>query len=276
MTETCAWGHEVAALPRRKLAVGYPWSSPFAWTGFTEHLPNLQRPDGYDVRFFRGTGWCPARRHIDICEQAIAWGADLILIIGADQVHPEDMLPRLVTRHNEGYEVISALVPARGFVGWQDMKPFQPMAWRFQRTSADDPKVVSLREYRGMAEDGDMMEVIDPSAGDVQQVNFIGSGVLMFERAHLEALSKPWFMETIDRESYNRLANMDCTFVWRLQMEAHAKVWVDTTIKVKHLHAFPIDDTYSERFADWQRPGVGDPAICRYGDVPQTASVEAS
>lgn len=273
MTEQrCAWGHEVAAAPRRKLAVGYPWSSPFAWTGFAEHIPNLARPEGYDVRFFRGTGWCPARRHIDICEQALAWGADLVLIIGADQIHPEDMLPRLVDRHDrEGYEVVSALVPARGYVGWQDMKPFQRMAWRFKRTSQRGlGKVIDLREYRSMAQDADMIETIDPADGEMQQVNFIGSGVLMFERAHLEALERPWFMETIDRASYNRTANMDCTFVWRLQMEAHAKVWVDTTIKVKHLHAFPIDETYSDRFEDWQKPGAGDPAICRY---PQTAAV---
>ena len=261
----------------RKLAVGYPWSSPFTWTAFTDHLPNLQRPDGYEVRFFRGAGWCPARRHIDICEKALDWGADLILIIGSDQVHPEDMLVRLVNRHDrEGFEVVSALVPARGYVGWQDMKPFQPMAWRFQRTTASDPRVIQLREYRSMALDGDMMEVIDPAAGDVQQVNFIGSGVLMFERDHLLSLEKPWFMETIDRDTYNRTANMDCTFVWRLQQEAHAKVWVDTTIKVKHLHAFEIDDSYQDRFDDWMRPGGGDPAICRYGPdptgLPQTAA----
>lgn len=280
MGETCAWGHQVSTVdkPRLKLAVGYPWSSPFTWTAFTDHLPNLERPDGYDVRFFRGAGWSPARRHIAICEQALQWGADLILIIGSDQVHPVDMIPRLVKRWEEGCEVISALVPARGYVGWQDMKPFQRMAWRFKRTTLtgmEIPKIVGLRDYRGMEMDGDMMEVIDPAAADLQEVNFIGSGVLMFERAHLEALKAPWFMETIDPVSYNRVANMDCTFVWRLQQEAHARVWVDTTINVRHIHAFEIDDTYSDRFADWMVPGAGDAAICRYGPTvtrgPETA-----
>jgi hypothetical protein len=247
-----------------KLAFGVPWSSPFCWTGWAEHLPNLQRPAGYDVRFFRGKGWCPARRHIDLCEQALAWGADLICVIGADQIHPEDLLPRLVQRFEEGCEVVAALVPARGYVGWQDMKPFQPMAWRFKSSNGHDPRQVSSRAYRGMGLDGDMIDVIDPEAGDLQQVHFIGSGVLMFHRDHLLALKKPWFMETIDRESYQRLANMDCTFVWRLQVEAQAKVWVDTTIKVRHLHAFEIDETYQERFTDWMRPGTGSPDICRY------------
>ena len=78
-----------------KLAVGYPWSSEFIFTQFADHLPNLERPEGGGVRVFRGKGWCPARRHVDLCEQAVKWGADLICIIGADQVHPSDLLPRL-------------------------------------------------------------------------------------------------------------------------------------------------------------------------------------
>lgn len=258
-----------------KLAVGYPWSSPFCWTGWADHLPNLQRPEGYEVRFFRGKGWCPARRHIDICEQALAWGADFICIIGADQIHPEDMLPRLVKRVEEGCEVVTALVPARGYVGWQDMKPFQPMAWRFRRTSGNGLAAAQSRDYRGMKFDADAIEVIDPAAGDVQPVNFIGSGVLMFHRDHLLALKRPWFMETIEPTSYQRLANMDCTFVWRLQMEAKARVYVDTTIQVKHLHAFEIDASYQDRFADWMKPGAGAPDICRYGPLPIPESANA-
>lgn len=260
---------------RGKLAVGYPWSSPFAWTAWAEHLPNLRKPEGYDVRFFRGAGWCPARRHAHIVEQALAWGADLILIIGADQIHPEDMLERLVARWEAGHEVVAAMVPARGYVGWQEMKPFQPMAWRFRRTSTTDPRSVRVREYRGMTQDADMIEVIDPAAGDMQQVNFIGSGVLLFHRDHVLSLAKPWFAETIERENYQRLANMDCTFVWRLQREAGARVWVDTTIKVRHLHAFEIDDTYSDRFVDWMTPGAGAPDICRYAPAPTSAVAEA-
>jgi hypothetical protein len=246
---------------KRKLAVGYPWSSPFVFTSFADHLPNLQHPEGYEVRFFRGQGWCPARRHAHICEQAMAWGADLICIIGTDQIHPEDMLPRLVSRiERDGCEVITALVPTRGYVDWQDMKPFQPLAWRFKRTNGNAP----MRQFRGLALDPDAIEIIKPEDGDLQRVNFIGSGVLMFQRDHLLALDLPWFSEMVDHKTQQRLSNMDCRFVWRLQSEAHAKVWVDTTIKVKHLHVFNIDDTYQNRFDDWMQPNMGDAAICRY------------
>lgn len=250
-----------------KLAIGVPWSSPFIWTRHYETMMNLERPplarnalgelEPLETRFIRGQGWCPARRHADFCEKAIAWGADLICVLGADQIHPEDTLTRLIGRWNQGFEVVAALVPARGFVAWQDMKPFQPMAWRFRSGSTESAGDVVLG-------DQPEIEVINRRGEVMQQVDFIGSGVLMFHREHLLALRKPWFSETYNPETMERLASMDTTFVWRLQVEAGARVWVDTTILVRHLNAFEIDETYSERFADWMNPGSGDPAICNY------------
>jgi len=244
-----------------KLAVGYPWSSPFMFTSFVDATLNMHHPPACEVKYFRGRGWCPARRHIHICEQAIEWGADLVLIIGSDQVHPEDMLCRLLDRYREGYDIIAAMVPARGYVGWQDMRPFQPMAWRFKRDSNGNQNIV---QYRGLKEDGHMIEVLDPTAGDVQDCDFIGSGVLMFPTDILQSLKQPWFYETIDPSNMQRLANMDCTFVWRLKAEAFCQVWVDTTIKVKHSHVFDVDESYQHRFEDWKANGKGDPNICRY------------
>ena len=256
-----------------KLAFGVPWASPFIWTRWAESMLNLQRPkaamnvlgqlEPLETRYFQGKGWCPARRHADLCEQALAWGADLICVLGADQIHPEDTLVRLVQRWNDGHEVIAALVPARGFVAFQEMKPFQRMAWRLVSSSATDLADVQFGQPQ--------IEVIDPAAGDVQRVDFIGSGVLMFHRDHLLALRQPWFSENYDPTTMKRLASMDTTFVWRLQVEAGAQVWVDTTIPVRHLNAFEIDDTYSDRFADWTQPGVGDPAICNFS-VPHAAA----
>jgi hypothetical protein len=242
-----------------KLGVCYPWSSPFTFTAFTDSALNLRHPEGCEVRFFRGLGWCPAKRHIDACEKALAWGADLICIIGTDQTYEDDMLVRLVGRFNEGYEVVSALVPARGFVGWQPMKPFQPMAWRFK------PRMDG-RQYRGLFESSDMMETIGRGNGssDMERINFIGSGVLMFHKDHILSLKKPWFYEKVDPQTMTRLACMDTVFVWRLQSEAYAKVWVDTTILVKHAHVFQIDDSFQNRFDDWMEPGMGDETICAY------------
>lgn len=207
-----------------------------------------------------GRGVDPASRHVDMCQQAIDWAADLICIIGADQVHPVDMLDRLITRHEEtGGHAVSALVPFRGYVSWQKMAPFQPMGWRLE--------CEGVRECRGMAQDPDMFVPINPADGDMQRVDVIGSGVLLFRREHIEALKKPWFYYRVDAETMQRVADMDTKFVWRLKTEGGADVWVDTTIKVKHLHIFEIDDTFTGRFSDWVEAGKGD-ETCKHRDQP--------
>jgi hypothetical protein len=233
-----------------KLAIGYPWSSPFIWTQCCESMLNLQRPK--NSRFFRGIGWCPARRHIDICEKAVDWGASHILILGSDQTYSEDMIPRLIKRVEEDdCEVITAMVPTRGHVPWVDMRPFQPMAWRFKDNETP-------RRYRSYEEDKDMIENIDPADGELQQIDFIGSGVLMFPVDDLLMIDKPWFAETFHHESMRRRASMDTRFVWELKKKAGAKVWVDTTIRVGHINPMVIDDTYQYRFKDWQEVGYGE------------------
>lgn len=233
------------------------------FTDFVDSTLNMKHPDGYEVQYFRGEGWCPARRHIVMCEKALNWGADLICIIGADQIHPPDMLQKLVARWDELHGVITALVPCRGYVAWQPMKPFQPMMWRFKTNN--ETGSTQVRQYRGMHMDPDMLHVIDPEDGDVQPVNFAGSGVTLFHRDHILALDPPWFKENINEKDFSRIASQDVTFIWRLQMEANARVWVDTTIKVKHAHVFQIDESYQNRFEDWKGRNVGDPAICAFG-----------
>ena len=242
-----------------KLALVTPWSSPFIWRKFSLNVANMiagfQR-DGWGVRFFMGNGVDPAARHNDMIQQGLDWGAHMICIIGADQIHPEDMLNKLINRwyETEG-GVISALVPFRGYSPWQDMKPFQPMGWRIVNP---DP---SVREFRNFTEDPDMFIPIDPEDGDLQKVDVIGSGVLMFSSDVIEALDKPWFWYKREHETQQRSADMDTMMVWRLRSEVQVQVWVDTTIKVKHIHDFEIDESFQYRFDDWMLPNVGDQNI---------------
>lgn len=199
-----------------------------------------------------------ARRHIEICENALEWGADLICFIDCDQVHPQDMLVKLTKHIEEGCDVISAQVPFRGYVDWQEMKPFQPTGWRFDFDG--------IQEFTGLATSGHMAKPIDPTDGDLQRVHIIGTGVLMFHRDHLLALKRPWLFDVPDVITQQRVSDTDAWFVWRLQTEAGAKVWVDTTIKVKHCLMFQVDDTFSERFADWTDPEKADTEICKFAE----------
>lgn len=236
-----------------KLGVCWIWGSPFVWTRSVESMLGLRHPAGVEVGFFRGTGWGPAKRHINACEKALAWGADHILILGADQVYEPDLLERLVARVREGYEVVAALVPTRGYLGWEKMKPFQKMAWRLKSNG-----------LAAIQWDRNELEAVDPQDGEMQRIDFIGSGCILFHKDHLAALQRPWFFEDIDHETQNRIACMDTRFCYRLHAEAYAQVWVDTTIQIKHIHPFEIDESFSDRFGDWALPGVGDPSICQH------------
>jgi hypothetical protein len=211
----------------------------------------IRHPEGYEVTFFQGRGWSPATRHNHACEQAVAWGADHIVILGADQVYEPDLLERLIARREAGYEIISAVIPTRGYIADMDMKPFQRMAWR-----------VRGKGTQAVNWDRAELEIIDTRAGEMQRIDFVGSGCIMFDRDHLLSLERPWFFETIDAKTQQRTACMDTKFCFRLRQEAYAQVWADTTIRIKHLHAFEVDESFPDRFLDWMTPGVGDPQIC--------------
>ncbi len=244
-----------------KLGICLPWDSAFMFTKFVMSALNLQHPEGYEVQWFSGHGWCPARRHADACEQAIDAGADLLLILGADQTYPPDMLCRLVARWEQvgGQGIIGAMVPMRGYVSWQgDLKPFQPLAWRSPDAWSDCAGTPAL---------------IRREDGDFVRANIIGTGVTLFHRDVFLSLKDPKFYEHVDPETMHRVADMDSTFVRRLQVETGTPLYVDTTILVGHCHVFEIDDTYAERFADWADPATPgiDRTICRFrAELPTT------
>lgn len=182
------------------------------------------------------------------------WGADLVCIFGADQVAPPDLLERLHARICEGYPVISALVPSRGYFEHNvGTKPFQPLAWRWKSVQLDESGKIVKREYRNQDLDSDMIEVVKAD-GSVQPIHIIGSGCIMFHRDHILAMKRPWFQESADPVTYKRAATMDTRFAWRLIAEVGATIWCDTGIKIGHLTDMMIDETFQDRFDDFMDP----------------------
>lgn len=205
------------------------------WSKVTENFLSLQRPE--NSFWVRGIGQYPARRHIHVCEQGIKGKASHILMLGADQIHPVDMIPRLIARiKQDGCDVIASLVPTNG--NTSKVKYFQKCAW--------------VQNESGILGDWDL---IDPAKGDLQRITAIGSGVLLFPVSALVELKKPWFKEHFNELTYERIHCMDTEFVHRLELEAGLKLWVDTTIKVKHYIPFPVDETFEKRFEDWNIEG---------------------
>ncbi len=206
-------------------------------------IANLETPEGFQVRWFRGRGWCQARRRAHAAEQALEWGAELICCLDIDQVYEPDILVRLVDRHFKGYDAVAAMVPMRGYVKSSGMKPFQRLAWRI---------------------DNKQFVPVDVEEGEIQKADFPTSAALLFRAADLQKMRTPWYFFTFDPNTWKQIHGEDGTFILRMQKEAGITAWVDTTIKVKHCHVFEIDDTFPERFSDWSESGKGEAGICSY------------
>ena len=168
---------------------------------------------------------------------AINWGASHILILGGDQVYPEqDMIRRLVSwievkdldQWRTRKEVVNALVPIRGHKPGQGTRPFQPIGQMIDEQS------------------GELVQITRDS-GPIVRCEVIGTGVMLLDADILRCMERPWFEDKCTPGSNSVQIMQDVAFVQRLNELGH-QVWCDTQIRVKHLGTFEIDDSYSWRF----------------------------
>lgn len=222
---------------KQKLAVCYPGDMPTMYASAIESILNIRHPKGYEVRWFRGFGWCQARRRIVMMESALEWGADYIVSLDMDQVYEPDVLERLIARAEEGYLSVSALVPSRGKSPALS-HPFAGCGWRLV--------------------DGELVEVT-PADGEMVKADFPTSACNIIDSDLIFRLRRPWFKYTYDEKTWEEVEGEDSRFFYRINHELKEDTWIDTTIKVKHCHLFKIDETYSDRFSDWVPgpPGSG-------------------
>jgi len=236
-SEASAWAAKT--LRPKKIAVCTAWGSPFCWTKPTYNMANLLRPEGVEVLFLPGFGWCPARRHMQGVEEALRWGATHICFLGPDQLHPRDILLKFTKHIEDGWPVVAARVPCRGQpdTGLVE-KPFQEIAFKWKEN-------IDERKF-----DEEHLELVKDEDGPYQEIAVIGTGALMFDVNVIKRLKKPWFKEVIRDDNYERHVIMDTTFCSRLIKEGGARILCDLTIKIFHIDIFPIDSGYAEKFTD--------------------------
>ncbi len=224
-----------------KIAVCVPWETPFFWTATAFNMLNWDRPENSDVRFILGVGWCPAARHNDAVAKAQAWGADLIMFNGPDHLCPFDILPRMVNRLKEGWDMVHAMVPCRGVIGYDGI-PFKAISYKIVGPMPKDNAILHANPKS--------IEIV--SYGDEpQQTHICGTGNIMMKAEIFDGLQKPYFEESIKKDGlYSRYCVQDSQFVYQCTVEAGARLFCDTTIKLIHLDIFGIDETYTERFRD--------------------------
>lgn len=225
----------------KKLAVIVPWDSAFIWTAPAFNMLNWERPEGFEIRFFMGVGWCPAARHNDGIAKAQEWDADLIMFNGADHLCPKDILPRMIKRMNEGWDIVATCIPSRGVCG-ANRVPFSGMSYKIiGPLPQENPLQCAPRESVKI-----LTNEMEP-----QQSHITGTGDILMKAEILEGLEKPYFEEHIRKDGkYSRYAIQDSHFVYRCTLLGGARLFFDTSIKLVHLDVFGIDETYSERFKD--------------------------
>ena len=226
-----------------KIAVCVPWDSPFMWMVPGFNMMNWDRPQGSEVGFFPGVGWCPAARHNDAVAKAQAWGADLIMFNGGDHICPFDILVKMLARINEGWDMVHVMPPGRGVCGSED-KPFRAIAYKMTDNAMAPIENAVLHMPKGSSK-------IIGYEDEPQQTHICGTGNIMMKAEIFDGLEKPYFTEFVKKDSrYGRWCVMDSDFVYRCTVLAGAKMISDTSIRIIHLDAFGIDETYSERFKD--------------------------
>lgn len=208
----------------KKIACVIPWNSPFLWAKPITNFLNLHVPDGVVLRWFMANGWCSARRKTVGVEQAMAWGADYVWFIDADQLIEENTLKLLWQHVIDGHCPIGVMQPARGyFPQFKGMKPYQPVCWDEQGKVFTPDKLQSIMY-------GSLNCVLIP--------------ITIFK-----TLARPWFTEKYEPSTMARLSSLDQHFTKRL-WDNYTPLWVDPLIRPKHLDAVPLDWTFQDRFDD--------------------------
>jgi len=207
------------------------------------NMMNWDRPQDSEVAFFPGVGWCPAARHNDAVAKSQDWGADIIMFNGGDHVCPFDILIKMLARINEGWDMVHAMPPSRGVVG-HDGTPFKAASYKMIGNPTPPIENAVLHMPKGAS------EVI--SYGDEpQETHICGTGNIMMKAEILDGIEKPYFSEFIKQDGrYGRWCVMDSDFVYRCTVLSGARMFCDTSIRINHLDAFGIDETYAERFKD--------------------------
>lgn len=212
-----------------------PWGLDMIWRRTWETYEELEKPPRY--KLFFGTGRTPARRHEIGCEAAIKWGASHILILGGDQVYPEqDMIRKMfawlecdtLDAWINRKKVVNCMVPIRGHKPNQGTRPFQPIGMTVDKETQEQVPITR-----------DM----DP----IVKAEVIGTGVMLFEADVLNGMPKPWFKDHYHNGTNDVNVMQDVAFVRKLN-DTGSQVWCDTQIIVKHLGVLEIDDSYQWRF----------------------------
>lgn len=225
----------------KKIGIIVPWDSPFMFTASAFNMMNWDRPEGFELNFIMGAGWCPAARHNDGVAKALAWGADLVMFNGGDHLCPFDIVVRMEKRLREGWDIVQAMICSRGICG-RSGKPFDAISYKVVGNMPQRDPMLNAPK--------DSIQVLTYQ-DEPQETHISGTGNILMKAEIFDGLEKPYFEEEIKKDGrYSRYPVQDSAFVYRCTVESGARMFCDTSIRLIHLDIFGIDETYTGRFGD--------------------------
>lgn len=194
------------------LGIGVPNTWTHVYSAFFDSFIQLERPD---FKYLPAKNGPIDQLRNRIVEQALMQGCSHLWMIDTDQEYPKDALTKMLS-HN--LPVVHALVPRR-------YPPFDNLMMKGELnhfTSA------------GGYTDGSLVEV-----------DACGTGCVLYNVQVFKKIRPPWFefKANPDKEK-GGVVGEDIGFCLKLK-KAGYKIYVDTSVKVKHLTTFSVDEAFS-------------------------------
>jgi hypothetical protein len=214
----------------RKIVIGTPWVSAFMHTRWVDAALKLRPPSGCSIEWIRGLGWCDARRIHYIIEHALEADADLVAFLDGDVIVPPEWLETMTKHMETGIRAVASVVPMRGRAHEQNA-PFEGMAWN----------VV-----------GEKLVQIDPRDG-LQTAQYVSLGAAMFDASIFREEDRLWTWHEYDVHlGYKAVGSTADSILMKNIQKRGIQIYADPSMAVGHLHTFEIDQTFGERFPEWE------------------------
>lgn len=212
-------GRPVPDVGRGMLAV--PHTGTFDWAAVAS-LMSLSLPPNTVVELHGFSLVYEARERM--CQKMLDMGLDWIIMVDSDMVLPQDTVYRLLSH---GQPIVSGLCFKR-------TPPYQCCA--YERVDAYEDGSWFLRALREWPE-------------GLVEVAGVGTACMLIRREALEKIPQPWFFPV-------QGLGEDLAFCDRAR-KAGVPIYVDTTVKTRHLTVVGIGEDHYRMYAEQHAAGAG-------------------
>lgn len=192
------------------LAIGIPCNHTHVPAPFFDSFIQMERPDFIYIPAKNGP--VDEMRNY-IVARAIQSGCTHLLMMDTDQIYPKNTIEALFSNN---VDVCHARVYRR-------YPPFDALMFE-------------------LLDKGRYIERTDYDEGDIVEVDACGTGCVLYDIKVFETIKAPWFEFVRDADG-DRVGE-DVNFCKKLKEKGY-KIWVDTSVNVKHLGVIEIDEAFS-------------------------------